>query len=56
MDYLSGNAGAIVAALKLYQLTGEIEYCTVAIETEKDLWKKGQRMEVGYGWKLKIRF
>ena len=53
MDYLSGNAGAIVAALKLYQLTGEIEYCTAAIETEKDLWKKGQRMEVGYGWKLK---
>lgn len=53
MDYLSGNAGAIVAAMKLYQLTGEIEYCTAAIETEKDLWKKGQRMEVGYGWKLK---
>lgn len=53
MDYLSGNAGAIVAAMKLYQLTGEIEYCTAAVETEKDLWKKGQRMEVGYGWKLK---
>ena len=49
MDYLSGNAGAIVAAMKLYQLTGEIEYCTAAIETEKDLWKKGQRMEVGHG-------
>lgn len=41
-----GNAGAIVAAMKLYQLTGEIEYCTAAVETEKDLWKKGQRMEV----------
>lgn len=40
MDYLSGNAGAIVAAMKLYQLTGEIEYCTAAVETEKDLWKK----------------
>lgn len=39
--------------MKLYQLTGEIEYCTAAVETEKDLWKKGQRMEVGYGWKLK---
>ena len=46
MDYLSGNAGAIVAAMKLYQLTGEIEYCTAAVETEKIY---GKRSENGSG-------
>lgn len=52
MDYLSGNAGAIVAALKLYKATGKTEYCEIATETEKELWKKAQKMDVGYGWKL----
>ena len=37
MDYLSGNAGAIVAALKLYKITGRTEYCEIATKAEKEL-------------------
>ena len=43
MDYLTGNAGAIAVALKLYKVTGRTEYCEIATETEKDLWKFHQK-------------
>lgn len=56
-DLLSGNAGAAIAALKLYQIKKECaepeeEYLTVAVEIEKNLWKHRQIMENGCGWKL----
>ena len=56
-DLLSGNAGAVIAALKLYQIKKECaepaeEYLTVAVEIEKNLWKHRQIMENGCGWKL----
>ena len=42
LDYLSGNAGAIVVAVMLYKETGNLKYYEIAADMEKDLWKKGQ--------------
>ena len=53
LDYLSGNAGAIVVAeVMLYKETGNLKYYEIAADMAKDLWKKGQgnrkwiRMEI----------
>lgn len=53
LDYLSGNAGAIVVAVMLYKETGNLKYYEIAADMEKDLWKKGQETGNGYGWRLK---
>ena len=53
LDYLSGNAGAIVMAVMLYKETGNLKYYEIAADMEKDLWKKGQETGNGYGWRLK---
>ena len=52
LDLLNGNAGAAVAALKLYQATGEKFYLETAVKVETDLWEKVLRTEHGCGWKL----
>lgn len=46
LDYLSGNAGAIVVAVMLYKETGNLKYYEIAADMEKDLWKKGQKPEM----------
>ena len=56
-DLLSGNAGAAIAALKLYQIKKESaesadQYLKEAVEIEKNLWNRRQTMEKGCGWKL----
>ena len=56
-DLLSGNAGAAIAALKLYQIKKECaepadQYLKEAVEIEKSLWNRRQTMEKGCGWKL----
>ena len=53
LDYLSGNAGAIVVAVMLYKETGNLKYYEIAADMEKDLWKKGQETGNGYGMEIK---
>lgn len=49
-DYLDGNAGVIILAADLYELTGNNYYKEVAVEIEKILWTKRIQMERGCGW------
>ena len=56
-DLLSGNAGAAIAALKLYQIKKECaepaeQYLTEAVEIERKLWDCRQDMENGCGWTI----
>ncbi len=50
MDYFDGNAGAILLAVKLYQLTGEEAYRTAAIQIETVLWEHSVQLAQGVGW------
>ena len=50
-DYLSGNAGTIINAAGLFELTGKREYREFAVQTEKNLWSHAVKMKVGYGYK-----
>ena len=53
-DYLSGNAGGILAALLLHEMTEKDDsiYLETAVQLEKELWKKSIQMNPGVGWKL----
>lgn len=52
-DYLSGGAGAICAALMLYQAANAEKYLAIAVRLEKQMWEQGQTMDRGFGWRLK---
>ncbi len=51
-DIFSGIAGAIVAALLLYQKTHKKMYLEEAIQTEKLLWKRRIELRQGVGWAI----
>ncbi|MDO4338237.1 MAG: type 2 lanthipeptide synthetase LanM [Eubacteriales bacterium] len=51
-DYLSGNAGAVIAILELYRITKNQSYLDLAVQTEETLWSRRQENEHGCGWKL----
>lgn len=51
-DLLGGNAGGIVLATKLHEITGETEYIEAAVRMEKQLWAFAVRMERGYGFQI----
>lgn len=52
LDYLSGNAGAIVVAVMLYKETGNLKYYEIAADMEKICGRKDETGN-GYGWRLK---
>ncbi|MDO4276777.1 MAG: type 2 lanthipeptide synthetase LanM [Eubacteriales bacterium] len=51
-DLLAGNAGAIVAAIKLFYAVGDKKYLESAVGIEQQLWEHRQEMERGVGWEL----
>lgn len=52
-DLLSGNAGAMVAWVLLYELTKEQKYLDLAEEAAQLLRGHAQSMDVGKGWRIK---
>lgn len=51
-DYLSGNAGAIAAAMMLYGATKKEAYLSLAVQMEEHLWEQRQEKEQGAGWNV----
>ena len=46
LDYLSGNAGAIVVAVMLYKETGNLKYYEIAADMEKICGRKDRKPEM----------
>ncbi|WP_418474246.1 type 2 lanthipeptide synthetase LanM family protein [Frisingicoccus sp.] len=52
-DLLSGNAGAAQVMLKLYEITGDWDYVTLAEKAVDILKKAAEKQEKGIGWTVK---
>lgn len=50
-DYMSGRAGLLLLALKLYEYINNKRYIELAKRYEKEIWAQSQRMVKGVGWK-----
>lgn len=50
LDYMNGNAGAIVLAAELYRLTQSSKYLELSTQMEEKLWKQARKMEEGAGF------
>lgn len=50
LDYMNGNAGAIVLAAELYQLTQSSKYLELSMQMEAKLWTQARQMEAGAGF------
>lgn len=51
LDLLSGNAGAIVLLIKMYEEFHEKEWLHLASAIGNWLWSKAEKQTAGYGWK-----
>ena len=47
MDYMNGNAGAIVLAAELYRLVQSSKYLELSAQIEAKLWTHARKMEAG---------
>lgn len=51
-DLLSGNAGAAIAMIRLYEITEEEQYARMAAQAVRTLEKAATEMPVGIGWHI----
>ena len=50
LDYMNGNAGAIVLAAELYRLVQSSKYLELSAQIEAKLWTQARKMEAGAGF------
>ena len=50
LDYMNGNAGAIVLAAELYRLVQSSKYLELSAQIEAKLWTQVRKMEAGAGF------